>query len=74
MYDGNFSAGWQTISLQNMVYKKRMSQIKIELVDILEVNTEQRYSFQQKKLIGQNLGVFNSFLLVNNFALASNLF
>ena len=31
--------GWQTISPQNMDYKKRMHQIKVNLVDILEINT-----------------------------------
>ena len=31
--------GWQTISPQNMDYKKRMHQIKVNLVDVLEINT-----------------------------------
>ena len=31
--------GWQTISPQNMDYKKRMHQIRVNLVDILEINT-----------------------------------
>jgi len=31
--------GWQTISPQNMDYKKRMHQVRINLVDILDINT-----------------------------------
>ncbi|TRY72249.1 hypothetical protein TCAL_03144 [Tigriopus californicus] len=34
--------GWQTISPQFMTYKKRMHQIKINLVDILEIDTQNR--------------------------------
>ncbi|GAB6032196.1 Delta(24)-sterol reductase [Chamberlinius hualienensis] len=35
--------GWQTMSLRVGKYKKSMHAIKINLVDILEVNTEKRY-------------------------------
>ena len=35
--------GWQTISPQNMMYKSRMHGIHINLVDILEVDTVNRY-------------------------------
>jgi len=31
--------GWQTISPQNMDYKKRMHQVRVNLVDILDINT-----------------------------------
>jgi len=34
--------GWQTISPQNMNYKKRMHQIEIQLVDVLEVDVDRR--------------------------------
>ena len=34
--------GWQTISPQNMNYKTRMYPIKVNLVDILEIDTERR--------------------------------
>lgn len=34
--------GWQTISPQNMSYKSRMFPVKINLVDILEIDTERR--------------------------------
>ena len=34
--------GWQTISPQNMNYKTRMHPIKINLVDVLEIDTERR--------------------------------
>ena len=32
--------GWQTISPQNMDYKKRMHQVRVNLVDIVEIDTE----------------------------------
>jgi hypothetical protein len=32
--------GWQTISPQNMNYKKRMHGISVNLVDILEINVD----------------------------------
>jgi len=35
--------GWQTISPQNMSYKKRMYPIKVDLVDILEIDTEEKF-------------------------------
>ena len=35
--------GWQTISPQYMTYKKRMHQVEINLVDILDVDTENRF-------------------------------
>ncbi len=38
-----FILGWQTISPQNMVYKNRMHQIRVNLVDILEIDTDKRY-------------------------------
>jgi len=34
--------GWQTISPQNMSYKNKMFPIKVNLVDILEIDTEER--------------------------------
>lgn len=34
--------GWQTISPQNMNYKAKMYPIKVNLVDILEIDTEGR--------------------------------
>ena len=34
--------GWQTISPQNMDYKKKMSQISVNLVDILEIDPNKR--------------------------------
>lgn len=34
--------GWQTISPQNMSYKSRMFPVKINLVDILEIDTDRR--------------------------------
>ena len=34
--------GWQTISPQNMSYKSRMFPVKINLVDILEIDTERK--------------------------------
>jgi len=34
--------GWQTISPQNMEYKNKMYPIKINLVDILEIDTDRR--------------------------------
>jgi len=34
--------GWQTISPQNMDYKKRMYQVSINLVDIVKIDTEKR--------------------------------
>ena len=35
--------GWQTMSPSNMDYKKKMHQIEINLVDVLEINTDKRY-------------------------------
>ena len=37
--------GWQTISPQNMDYKKRMHQIHINLVDILNIDAHKRYAY-----------------------------
>jgi len=34
--------GWQTISPQNMAYKNRMYPIKVNLVDILDIDTERK--------------------------------
>ena len=34
--------GWQTISPQNMSYKSKMYPIKVNLVDILEIDTVKR--------------------------------
>lgn len=34
--------GWQTISPQNMDYKKRMHGISVNLVDILDINVDKR--------------------------------
>lgn len=34
--------GWQTISPQNMAYKERMRGIRVNLVDILEIDTDKR--------------------------------
>ena len=38
-----FVAGWQTISPQNMAYKEKMHQIRVNLVDILEIDIKKRY-------------------------------
>ena len=35
--------GWQTISPQNMDYKKRMHQIHVNLVDVLDIDANKRY-------------------------------
>ena len=34
--------GWQTISPQNMDYKKRMHQVSVNLVDVVEINAEKQ--------------------------------
>ena len=34
--------GWQTISPQNMSYKSRMFPVQVNLVDILEIDADQR--------------------------------
>ena len=38
--------GWQTISPQNMAYKNRMYPIKVNLVDILDIDTERQGTSQ----------------------------
>ena len=42
--------GWQTISPQNMDYKKRMHQVSINLVDIVKIDTEKRYILHELKM------------------------
>ena len=34
--------GWQTISPQNMDYKKRMHQVSVNLVDVVEINADKQ--------------------------------
>ena len=45
--------GWQTISPQNMDYKKRMHQIHINLVDILNIDAHKRYDNHAWHLVGK---------------------
>ena len=35
-------SGWQTISPQNMAYKEKMHQVRVNLVDVLEIDTDKR--------------------------------
>ena len=45
-------SGWQTISPQNMAYKEKMHQVRVNLVDVLEIDTDKRSKTLKSQCFG----------------------
>ena len=58
--------GWQSITLQQQHYKKRMYNIKIDMPDILEIDTEKRIVTVEPMV---TIGVLNDFLIARGWTL-----
>ena len=58
--------GWQSITLQQQHYKKRMYNIKIDMPDILDIDTEKKIVTVEPMV---TIGVLNDFLIARGWTL-----